>query len=147
MAGEMRSEEKIAQFTSSGSKLRFDGRTSLSLGTGCMRKFALTAFAILYGVMVVSVSVERFTEWVAQEASGHAHFVAGQQGPSIGKAEKSQTYDRYRRIIERPFVVESPRDSMEVSTGWVRHLPLPCFQYEAAWNGWTVSLRAPPSNI
>ena len=142
----MRPEEKIAQFTSSGSKLRFGSRTSL-LGTDWMRKFALTAFAILYGILVVSVSVERFTEWIAQEASGHTHFVAGQQGPSIGKEEKSQTYDRYRRIIERPFVVESPRESMEVSTSWVRHVPLPCFQYEAAWNGWTVSPRAPPSTI
>jgi hypothetical protein len=112
-----------------------------------MRKFALTAFAILYGVLVVSVSVERFNEWVAQEASGRAHFVAGQQCPSIGKAEKSQTYDRYRRIIERPFVVESPRESMDVSIGWVLHVPLPCFQYEADWNGWPVSLRAPPSDI
>ena len=112
-----------------------------------MRKFALTAFAILYGVLVVSISTERFNEWAAQEAPGHSHFVAGQQFLSLGKAEKSQTYDRYRRIIERPFVVESPRECIEVSAGSVGPTPPPCFEYQAAWNGGTVSLRAPPFHI
>src|SRR5262245_4136328 len=112
-----------------------------------MRKFALTAFAILYGVLVVSISTERFNEWAAQEAPGHSHFVAGQQLPSIGKAEKSQTYDRYRRIVERPFVIESPLECIDVSVVPVVHTPPPCFENQTAWTGWTVSLRSPPFRI
>jgi len=112
-----------------------------------MRKFALTAFAILYGVLVVSVSVERFNEWATQEAPGHGHFAADQQFPSIGKAENSQTYDRYRRIVERPFVIESPRECIDISVVSVRNTPPPCFEYQAGWNGWTVSLRSPPFHI
>jgi hypothetical protein len=111
-----------------------------------MRKFAVTAFAVLYGILVLSVSAERFNEWVAQEAHGRGHF-AGQHFLGLAKPEKPEPRPQYRRIVERAFVVESPRESAVVSVASVRHTPLLYFQYEAAWNGWTVSLRAPPFRI
>jgi hypothetical protein len=111
-----------------------------------MRKFAVTTFAVLYGILVLSVSAERFNDWVAQEAAGHRRFVSGQL-PGFGKAEKSETYLRYRRIVERAFVVEPPREGAGVSLGSMRHVPTPRFEYQAAWNGPPLSSRGPPSQI
>jgi hypothetical protein len=112
-----------------------------------MRRFAITTFALLYGILVLLVSAERFNEWAAQEAPGHGHFAADQHFPSFSKPGKSEPHLQYKRIIERAFVVESPRVSAGVSMPSVRHTPMLCFEYEAAWNGWTVSLRAPPFYI
>src|ERR1043165_5482698 len=71
----------------------------LAFGTGCMRKFAVTTFAVLYGILVLFISAERFNDWVAQEAVGHSRFVSGQHCPGFGKAEKSETYLRSKRIV------------------------------------------------
>jgi hypothetical protein len=112
-----------------------------------MRKFAVTTFAVLYGILVLSVTAERFNDWAAQEAPGHGHSVSGQHFPCFDKTEKSETHLRYKRIIERAFVVESPREGVGASTGSMRHSPLPCFEYQAAWNGTPISPRAPPFQI
>jgi len=110
-----------------------------------MRRFAVTLFAVLYGMYIVSMSAERVSEWAAQEAR-HTHSSADHHLPSLGKAEKSETPGN-KRIIERPFVVESPLEWVGMTTDSRRHAPLPRFQYQAAWNRPTVSSRAPPFQI
>jgi hypothetical protein len=121
-----------------------------------MRKFAVTTFAVLYGILVLSISTERFNEWIAQEATGIRHFVSGQHFLSLSSTEKpktslrfkrSETYERYRRIVERPFVVESPQEGVGVSTVSTRQTPLRCFDYQAHWNDSPLSSRAPPFQI
>src|SRR5262249_19883996 len=113
-----------------------------------MRKFAVTTFAILYGILVLTVSFERFNEWVAQESIGLGHFVSGQQSLHPAKAEKSDSHLlQYKKIVERPFAVEAPREGVGTPTGPMRHVSLPFFESHGAWNAPPVSPRAPPFQI
>jgi hypothetical protein len=112
-----------------------------------MRKFGITFFAVLYGIFVIYVSAERVSEWAAQEALRHGHLADDQHFSSFGKSEKSETPVPYKRIIERSFVVESPRDCAGIAMDSMRHEPLPSFEYQAAWSRPTVSSRAPPFQI
>jgi hypothetical protein len=113
-----------------------------------MKKSAITCFAVLYGILVFTASLERFNEWIAQEAVGLGHFVSSQHFLRIAKAEKSETYLQYKKIVERPFVVEAPREAVGIiPTGSMRHIALPFFESHACWNGQRVSLRAPPSQL
>jgi hypothetical protein len=108
-----------------------------------MRRLAVTTFAILYGLLVISAAAERFSEWVAQEAPAQSHFAVGQHFSSFLKADKSDPV-RSKRILGRPFVLESPLEGVGVAIVAIRHVPLPSFEYEAAWDNPTVSPRAPP---
>src|SRR5262245_8550938 len=115
---------------------------------GCMRKFAVTTFAVLYGILVLTVTFERFNEWVAQEAIGVGHFVSGQHVLYCAKAEKSETQLlQYKKIVERPFAVEAPREAVGTPTGSMRHVSLPFFESHGAWKVPPVSSRAPPLQI
>jgi hypothetical protein len=109
-----------------------------------MRKFAVTFFAVLYGMYIVSMSAERVSEWAAQ-APRHNHLAADPH-PSLDKPGKSETPGN-KRILERPFVMESPLECVGMATDSSRHVPLPSFEYQAAWNRPTVSSRAPPFQI
>jgi len=110
-----------------------------------MRKFAVTLFAVLYGMFIVSMSAERVSEWAAQ-APTHNHLSPDSHSPSLGKPGKSETPGT-KRILERPFVMESPLECVGMATDSSRHVPLPSFEYQAAWNRPTVSSRAPPFQI
>jgi hypothetical protein len=112
-----------------------------------MRKSAITCFAVLYSVLVLTASLERFNEWIAQEALGFGHFVPGQHFLYLTKAEKSETHLQYKKIVERPFVIEAPREAAGAPTGSTRHISLPSFESHAAWNDPPISSRAPPFQI
>jgi hypothetical protein len=112
-----------------------------------MRKFAVTTFAVLYGILVLTVSFERFNEWVAQEAIGLGHFVSGQHCLYLAKAEKSETYLQYKKIVERPFAVEAPREAVGTPSGSILHISVPFSEFHGSWNGPPVSSRAPPFQI
>ena len=114
-----------------------------------MKKFAVTTFAVLYGILVLTASLERFNEWIAQEALGLGNFCSGsgQHFLCLTKAEKSETHLQYKKIVERHFVVEAPREAAGIPTDSSRHLSLPYFQSHAAWDDPPVSPRAPPFQI
>src|SRR5262245_29206569 len=112
-----------------------------------MRRLAVTTFAVLYGIMVLAISAQRFNDWAAEEATGLRQLVSGQLSPVSIKADKAEAYSRYKRIVERPFVIESPRERVGVSTVSTRHTPLTCFEYQTNWNDSPVSSRPPPFQI
>jgi hypothetical protein len=112
-----------------------------------MRKFAITSFAVLYVILVLTASLGRFNDWVAQEVKGLGHFVSGQHFLCVAKAEKSETHLQYKKIVEREFVVESPQEAVGIPTCSMGHIALPCFESHAGWNGPPVSSRAPPFQI
>ena len=126
--------------------LHYEG-VSPGRGRDAMRKFAITSFALLWGLLVLATSLGRFNEWVAQEAKGFGQFVSGQHFLSVPKAEKSETHLQYKKIVEREFVVESPQEAVGIPTCSMRHVSLPFFESHAAWNGPPVSSRAPPFQI
>jgi hypothetical protein len=114
-----------------------------------MKKFAVTTFAVLYGSLVLTASLERFNEWIAQEALGLGNFgsSSGQHFLCLTKAEKSETHLQYKKIVERHFVFEAPREAAGIPTDSTRHISLPYFQSHAAWDDPPVSPRAPPFQI
>ena len=112
-----------------------------------MKKFAVTTFAVLYGILVLTASLERFNEWIAQEAMGFGNFTSGQHFLYFTKAEKSETHLRYKKIVERHFVVGAPREAAGIPTDSTRQTSFPYFQSHAGWNDPPVSPRAPPLHI
>ncbi len=108
-----------------------------------MRKFAVTAFAILYGVLITSAAAERFNDW----AAGLGHSVPGPHSACSGKAGKPETHPGLKRIVQREFVVESPREGVEVPTCSQRHTLMASSEDHAAWTGQPFSSRAPPFQI
>jgi hypothetical protein len=112
-----------------------------------MRKSAITCFAVLYGILVLTVSLERFNEWIAQEAVGLGNFASGQHSLCLTKAGKSETRLQYRKIVERHFVVEAPREAAGIPIDSTRHTSLPYFQSHAGWADPPVFPRAPPLQI
>src|SRR5438094_20370 len=114
-----------------------------------MRKFAVTAFAVLYGVLITSASAERFNDWVAREAPGLGHSVPGPHSACSNKTGKSETetHPGLKRIIQREFVVESPREGAAAPTCSRRHTPLASPKDHVTWTGQPFSSRAPPFQI
>jgi len=112
-----------------------------------MRKSAITCFAFLYGIVVHTAALERFNEWIAQEALGLGHFVSGQHFLCLTQPEKSETKLQYKKLVERPFAIEAPRESAGILTGLTGHISSASFESYAAWNDPPVSPRAPPFQI
>jgi len=112
-----------------------------------MKKFAVTTFAVLYGILVLTASLERFNEWIAQEALGLNNFASDQHFLCLAKAEKSETRLQYKKIVERLFVFEAPQEAAGIPTDSTRHTSLPYFQSQAGWDDPLVSSRAPPLQI
>ena len=112
-----------------------------------MRKFAVATFAVLYGIMVVSAAVERTNDWAAREAPVFGHFVSSPHFPCFGKIDKAETHLRYQKIVERGFVVESPRKGVGAPTFSIRHTLRTCSEYQATRTAHTDSPRAPPFEI
>jgi len=114
-----------------------------------MRKFAVTAFAVLYGVLITSASAERFNDWVTREAPGLGlgHSVPGPHSACSGKAGKPETHPGLKRIIQREFVVESPRETAGVPTCSQGHTLPASSKDHATRTGQPFSSRAPPFQI
>jgi hypothetical protein len=112
-----------------------------------MRKFAVTTFAVLYGMLVLSASAERWNDWAAREAPERLHFAFGHHCPCLGKMEKSDTRLRLIRIIGREFVVESPREAAGVPTCSQRHRLISSCEDHATWTSQPFSPRAPPFRV
>src|SRR5438128_3658307 len=112
-----------------------------------MRKFAVTAFAVLYGLLITSASAERFNDWVTRELPGLGHSVPGSHSACSGKTGKPETHPGLKRIVQREFVVESPREGVEVPICSQRHTLMAFSKDHATWTGQPFSSRAPPFQI
>ena len=109
-----------------------------------MRKFAITALAVLYTALILSATVTRTSEWVVQEAALLSHFASGQHS-SVGTIAKSETQLSQKKIVERQFTVEMPMEVAAVLARSGRRALLLSFDSLAIWSGQPLSSRAPPS--
>jgi hypothetical protein len=114
-----------------------------------MKRFAVTAFAVLYGVLITSASAERFNDWITREAPelGLGHSVPSPHSACSGKAGKPETHPGLKRIVQREFVVESPREGVEAPTCSQRHTLLASSKDHVTWTGQPFSSRAPPFQV
>ena len=108
-----------------------------------MRKFAVTTFALFYGLFIISATAERANDWAAKLSP----FRHSAQGHSVPSLERSDLHLRQTKIFEQGFVVESPREGISLPTRSDRHTPLFHSKYHATWVGQAVSPRAPPVQI
>jgi hypothetical protein len=112
-----------------------------------MKKFAITTFAVLYALLILSVSAERSSDWAAREAAALAHPRCDQHSPGLNKTEKPETYLSQTKIVEPEFVVELPREAVAVPTDTGRHTLLSSSEDYATPSGQSFSSRAPPPRI
>ena len=108
-----------------------------------MRKLAVTALAVFYGVFIISATAERANDWAAKVSP----FRHSAQGHSVPSLERSDLHLRQTKIVEQGFVVESPREGISLPTRSDRHTALPSYEYHTTWIGQVVSSRAPPVQI
>jgi hypothetical protein len=112
-----------------------------------MRKFAITTFAVLYALLILSVSAERSKDWAAREAAVLAHPCSSQHSPGFRKEEKSETYLSQTKLVEPEFVVELPREAAAATTPSGRYTLQSVFEFHATWSGTPFASRAPPPHI
>ena len=110
-----------------------------------MKRFVVTAFAVLYGILILSASVIRSNEWLAREAPAFGHQASGHSTSSFAKVGKSDTYLPQKKIVERGFAVESPLEQVGVCPTSTMSPVLPSsVGCPTAWLGEAASSRPPP---
>jgi hypothetical protein len=109
-----------------------------------IKKLAVTGFAVLYGALIMSASLERANDWLARLAP---HSASRQHSPSLGKTEKTETHLWQKKIVERAFVVESPQETVVVPIQSGSSPLLSSSDRYSAWTGQLFTNRAPPSQI
>ena len=109
-----------------------------------MRKYSVTAFAILYALLIFSATAERSKEAVA---GAPTHSGSGRSDASFCKLRQPETRLTQTKINEPGFVVEISREAVAAPTLSRRHTPVPTFTFRTAWIGPFFSSRAPPSQI
>jgi hypothetical protein len=112
-----------------------------------MKKLVVTAFAVLYGAFIISASIERTNDWAARVAPQLGQSASHQHSPGVGKAEKTETHLWQKKILERPFVVESPQEAVGVPIDSGCSILLSSAEYHASWSGQLFLTRAPPTQI
>ena len=90
-----------------------------------MRKFTVTAFTIIYAVLIVFTSAERAGEWAVKEAQNLGHHHAAHGDKTLGKAGKSDSHLLQTRLLESGFVMELPREAPGAPVPYQRHTNLP----------------------
>jgi hypothetical protein len=113
-----------------------------------MRKYAVTTFAVLYGLLILSASVIRSNDWLAREAPAFGHQPSSHSLSSVAKVDKSDTQLPQKKIVERGFAVESPLEQVGVCPTSTT-IPVPSSDVErpTAWLPEAASSRPPPSLI
>jgi hypothetical protein len=112
-----------------------------------LKQLAVTGFAVLYGALIMSASLERANDWLARLAPQLAHSGSRQHSSSFGKAEKTETHLWVKKIVERAFVVESPQEATVVPIQSGPSTLLSSADHYSAWTGQLFSTRAPPTQI
>lgn len=108
-----------------------------------MKKFAVTALAVFYTLLILSATVVRTNEWAVQEAAALAH--SGHDGPCVSAPEKSESPAPPKKIFERQFIVEAPLSVVAVLTSAGDRVLLQSLEYHSIWSGRPLSSRAPPA--
>jgi len=108
-----------------------------------MKRVAVTGFAILYIVMVCTISEYRTANWI--EAATHRPDSLAFS--SLGKAQVYVPHYRNARILQNQFVVEAPNIATGISMAVDRHLSLAVDSRIYDQSPTRVPSRAPPSLI
>ena len=110
-----------------------------------MKTFAVTAFAVLYGVLMLSTAVIRSNDWLAREAPFFSHPASEHSSSSFAKVGKADTHLPQKKIVEREFAVESPLEQVGICpTHTMSDVPLSSAECSTAWLGEAASSRPPP---
>jgi len=117
------------------------------LGTSgfAMRKFAITSLAVLYAVLILSVSAKRSSDWVERQADTLSTSSCGSNSPVMTKAVDADTRLRQKKRVEGEFVVEAPREAVLIPILNGQYLPFASFQILSPSSGQRFLSRAPPS--
>src|SRR4051794_14255154 len=99
-----------------------------------MKKFAITAFAMFYGILILSVSTQRSNEWALREAAVLTHASAAQHHQGFTKTEKSDTHLSQTKLVETECVVELPRNEAAGPALSGRYTQLSSSEYHATWS-------------
>ena len=110
-----------------------------------MKRFAINTFAVLYAVLMISVSLERSNAWAAREAVAVGQPHSGRHPHGFGKTEKSVTHLSQTKLVETEFVVELPREAAAVPLHSERLTMYSASEHFFVQSPPTISSRAPPS--
>jgi hypothetical protein len=109
-----------------------------------MRKFTVTAFAVLYGVLIVSTSAERAGDWAIKEAEALTHHQTVHGYKTLGKSGKPDSHLQQTRLLENGFVVELPKEAAATLAPSQRHTHRLSADFYLSSFARLISSRAPP---
>ena len=107
-----------------------------------MRRLTVSAFAVLYAVLILSGSVEKAFAWASKESETFSH---QDSKHAFHKTERSESHLGQTKITETESLVESPRKmaaapliASRQALLWIADIPL-------SHSFTDISSRAPPS--
>jgi hypothetical protein len=110
-----------------------------------MRKIAITALAVLYAVLILSVSAKRSNDWAVRQADVLAKSTYGSDSPVMSKAVDADSRLRQKKRVEGEFVIEAPRDAVLIPIQSGQYIPFSSFRVHSSASGQHFLSRAPPS--
>jgi hypothetical protein len=111
-----------------------------------MRKFAITAFAVLYPILVLSVSAKRSNDWAVRQADVlSSKSTSESRTPTLSKAVESDTNLPQKKRVEAEYVIEAPQEAVFIPVLTGQTISLPDLHLRSAPSSQRVSSRAPPS--
>jgi len=99
-----------------------------------MKKFVVTTFAILYGLLTVSLSAQR----------SFSHHPLSHNSHHFGKAERTDLLLYEKKLVEKELVADSPEvvEIHPLQSGW--HIALVAYEYQPTPPNRPSLSRAPP---
>jgi len=110
-----------------------------------MRKIAITALAVLYAVLILSVSAKRSNDWAVRQADTLSATTSGSNSPVMSKAVDVDTRLRQKKRVEGEFVVEAPRAAALIPIQSGQYILFSSSRIHSSPSGRRFSSRAPPS--
>src|SRR5436190_2246005 len=77
-----------------------------------MKKCAITSLAVLYAVLILSVSAKRSSDWVVRQANTLSESTCGSSSPVMSKAVDADTRLRQKKRVEGEFVIDAPQEAL-----------------------------------
>jgi len=110
-----------------------------------MRKIAITALAVLYAVLILSVSAKRSNDWVVRQADAMSSRICGSEAPVMSKTIDADTRLRQKKRVEGEFVVEAPQEAVLIPIQNGQYVLISSFPIHSAPSAERFLSRAPPS--
>jgi len=110
-----------------------------------MKKFAITALAVFYAVLILSVSAKRSSDWVVRQANTLSEFTCGSSSPVMSKAVDVDTRLRQKKRVEGEFIIEAPQEALLIPIESEAFRSLPSVNFHSSSTDQRYSSRAPPS--